>query len=477
MQHAFIGGRAHPLDGADEIEVRNPATGEVVDTTPDGGAAGIDAAVDAASEAFRGWWKTPAGQRGKIVGAVAEAIEAHTDELAPMLTAEQGKPLRESRLELHRCVETLRHYAGLALNIRGTMVADLDVGTRGFTILRPLGVIGAIVPWNFPTTLLANKLGPALITGNTVVAKPDETTPFVTLRLAEIAHEAGLPAGVFNVVPGTGELTGAALVAHPGVRKVAFTGSTPVGKQVMATASNDLKRVTLELGGSDPLIILDDADVDAAVSAASMGRFFNCGQACLAIKRVYVAESIADQVAERIAGKAKKLVLGRGDEKGTMIGPLHSQEGRAMIQKQLEDAVASGGEVLAGGGVPEGEQFDSGWFHQPTVVYGASHDSAVATEETFGPLLPVWKVADLDEAIQRANSSPFGLGSSVWTRDLARAMVAAEEIDAGYTWINSPTKVYDELPFGGIKQSGYGKEHGIEVLRFYTEEKSVVVRT
>jgi acyl-CoA reductase-like NAD-dependent aldehyde dehydrogenase len=477
MRQPFLGGREHPLEGAEAIEIRDPATGDVVDVTPESGANGVDAAVQAAQAAFPGWRATPASERGKIVGAVAEAIAAHTDELVPLLTAEQGKPLREARLELHRCVETLRHYAGLALAIRGAMVADLDPGTRGFVLARPLGVVGAIVPWNFPTTLLANKLGPALVTGNAVVAKPDETTPLVTLRLAAIAAEAGLPAGVFNVVTGTGEVTGAALVAHPGIRKVAFTGSTPVGKQVMATAANDLKRVTLELGGSDPLIICDDADVDAAISAASMGRFFNCGQACLAIKRVYAHESVADQVAERIAQKAQRLVLGRGSEKGTQVGPMHSEEGRATIAKQLEDAVASGGEVLAGGGVPEGKQFERGWFHQPTVVYGASHDSAVATEETFGPLLPIWKVADLDEAIARANASPYGLGSSVWTRDLAKAMTAAERIDAGYTWINAATKVYDELPFGGVKQSGYGKEHGTEVLRYYTEEKSVVVRT
>ena len=476
MQLPFIGGRDVRV-GSDEIEVRDPATGRVVGSTPESGGEGVDAAVTAAGAALAGWGATPASARGKLVGAVADAVEAHVDELAPLLTAEQGKPLRESRLELHRCAETLRHYAGLALNIRGQTVTDLDPGVRGLVLARPLGVVGAIVPWNFPTTLLANKLGPALVTGNTVVAKPDETTPLVTLRLAAIAHEAGLPEGVLNVVTGTGEVTGAALVGHPGVRKVAFTGSTPVGKQVMATAAADLKRLTLELGGSDPLIILEDADVDAAISAASMGRFFNCGQACLAIKRVYAHESVADRVAEALAKKAARLRLGRGTEEGVQIGPMHWKEGRDLIAAQLVDAVASGGDLLTGGGIPRGEGFDEGWFHEPTVVYEPSHDSRVATEETFGPLLPVWRVADLDEAISRANASPFGLGSSVWTRDLGAAMAAAERIEAGYTWINAATKVYDELPFGGVKQSGYGKEHGIEALRYYTEEKSVVIAT
>lgn len=475
MQHAFVAGTSTEQAG-DELAILDPATGHVVDTVVEAGADGVDAAVAAAENAAREWTATPASRRGRVVAAVADALDAHIDELAPLLTAEQGKPLRESRLELHRCAETLRHYAGLALNIRGSAVTDLDPGTRGIVLARPLGVVGAIVPWNFPTTLLANKLGPALVTGNTVVAKPDETTPLVTLRLAAIAHEAGLPAGVFNVVCGTGEVTGTALVTHPGVRKVAFTGSTPVGKLIMARAANDLKRVTLELGGSDPLIICADADIDAAISAASMGRFFNCGQACLAIKRVYADDVVAERVAEGLARKAAKLVVGPGTAKGTQIGPMHSSDGRELIAAQLADAVASGGEVLAGGGVPEGDAYDGGWFHEPTVVYEPSHESRVSTEETFGPVLPVWSVSGFEEAIARANASPFGLGSSVWTSDLSAAMAAAERIEAGYTWINAATKVYDELPFGGVKQSGYGKEHGIEALGYYTEQKSVVIR-
>jgi succinate-semialdehyde dehydrogenase/glutarate-semialdehyde dehydrogenase len=476
VQHAFVAG-ARTERAGDEIAVVDPATGAVVDTVVESGPDGVDDAVQAAEQAAAGWAATAASGRGRVLAAVADAIDAHTDQLAPLLTAEQGKPLRESRLELHRCAETLRHYAGLALNIRGAAVTDLDPGTRGMVLNRPLGVVGAIVPWNFPTTLLANKLGPGLVTGNTVVAKPDETTPLVTLRLAAIAHDAGLPAGVFNVITGTGEITGAALVGHPGVRKIAFTGSTPVGRQIMAGAADDLKRVTLELGGSDPMIICADADIDKAISAASMGRFFNCGQACLAIKRVYADEAIVERVAEGIGRKAGKLVLGRGDATGTQIGPMHSEEGRAVIVAQLADAVDSGGEVLAGGGVPEGEEYDDGWFHQPTVVSEPAHDSRVSAEETFGPVLPVWGVSGLDEAIDRANASPFGLGSSVWTSNLAAAMAAAERIEAGYTWINAATKVYDELPFGGVKQSGYGKEHGIEALSYYTEQKSVVIRT
>ncbi|MFA9430291.1 aldehyde dehydrogenase [Egicoccus sp. AB-alg2] len=476
MAELFIDGREVKSEGDERLEVRDPARQQVVGDVPNAGPEAVDRAVQAALRAFASWRRVPAAQRGALLLAGAHRVAAAVDELAPMLTAEQGKPLREAHLELHRFVETLEHYAGLARNLRGQSVPDLDDGARGFVLKRPLGVVAAIVPWNFPTTLLGNKLGPALITGNTVVAKPDETTPFVTLRIAELMHDAGLPAGVFNVVTGLGEVTGEALIRHPDVRKVAFTGSTPVGKHVMSAAADRLARVTLELGGSDPLIICADADVDAAISAASMGRFFNCGQACLAIKRVYVEDAVADRVVEQLAAKAGRLQLGPGDVKGTQIGPMHSEEGRDLLAAQLADGVASGGEVVAGGDLPDGEDLTKGWFHAPTVVAEPSHDSRLAREETFGPVLPVWRVSDLDEAVERANDSPFGLGSSVWTSDLRKATYAMEALDAGYTWVNSRTKVYDELPFGGLKESGYGKEHGIEALDFYQEAKSVVVR-
>jgi succinate-semialdehyde dehydrogenase/glutarate-semialdehyde dehydrogenase len=342
---------------------------------------------------------------------------------------------------------------------------------------RPLGVIGAIVPWNFPTTLLCNKLAPALIAGNTVVAKPAATTPLTTLRFAELLCEGGLPEGVFNVVTGSGAVAGEALVKHPRVRKIAFTGSTPVGERIMAQCASGVKRVTLELGGSDPMIICDDADLEKAASAASMGRFYNCGQACLAIKRVYVFEPVADEVIEAVVARARRLRVGPGDAEGTQMGPMHTAEGRAELASQLERTLASGGEVLTGGGPPDDPELADGFFFQPTVVVDPPHDSPMAREEVFGPALPIWRVADLEEAIDRANDSPFGLGSSVWTRDLHRARMAAERIEAGYTWINSRTKVYDELPFGGWKSSGYGKEHGEEALDFYTESKSVVVST
>jgi acyl-CoA reductase-like NAD-dependent aldehyde dehydrogenase len=476
MRPMFVDGGPHGTQAGDRLEVLDPATGELVDTVPAGGPADVDAAVTAAHAAFAGWWDTPAARRGELLGRATANARGHVDELAASLTREQGKPLREARLEIDRCLETLEHYAGLAKNLRGGSVPSLDEGAYGLVLRRPLGVVGAIVPWNFPTTLLANKLGPALVTGNTVVAKPAETTPLTTLRLAELLHEGGLPAGVCNVVTGTGPVAGDALVRHPLVRKVAFTGSTPVGKTTMAAAAEQLKRVTLELGGSDPMIICDDADLDRAVSAASVGRFFNCGQACLATKRLFVFGAVADEVVERLVAKAAKLRLGPGTADRVLMGPLHSARQRALLEDQVADAVDRGAKVLCGGARPRGDVYDRGFFYQPTLLLEPPADARVAVEETFGPVLPIWRVADLEEAIGRANDSPFGLGSAIWTRDLHRATLAAERLEAGYTWVNSVNKVYDELPFGGLKQSGYGKEHGIEALDYYQETKSVVVR-
>jgi succinate-semialdehyde dehydrogenase/glutarate-semialdehyde dehydrogenase len=476
MRQMFVDGRFRESSGSDQLEVRDPATGEVVETVAAGTAADVDAAVGAAQAAFPGWWDTAAARRGEAVHEAATHARDHLEELARQLTQEQGKPLREARLEIDRCLETLDHYAGLAKSLRGGYVPNLDVGTYGVVLRRPLGVVGAIVPWNFPTTLLGNKLGPALVCGNTLVAKPAESTPLTTLRLAELLHEGGIPAGVFNVVPGAGPVAGAALVAHPLVRKIAFTGSTAVGKQTMASAAEDLKRVTLELGGSDPMIICDDADLDRAASAASVGRFFNCGQACLATKRLFVFERVADEVIDKLVGKAAKLRIGPGTADRVLMGPLHTERQRARIEEQVTDAVDRGAKVLHGGARPQGEPYDRGWFYEPTLLLEPPADSRVALEETFGPALPIWRVAGLDEAIERANASPYGLGSAIWTRDLHRASVAAERLEAGYTWVNSVNKVYDELPFGGVKQSGFGKEHGVEALDYYQETKSLVVK-
>ena len=471
---SFIAGAQHNNAG-DPLDVVNPAEGRAFASVAAASAADVDAAVQAAAGAQRGWSELAVSKRGEILGRAAHHVEAQLDELIPLLTREQGKTLRDSRIEITKAIDTLMHYVGLSKSLRGAHTPNLDPGVEGYVLRRPLGVVGAIVPWNFPTTLLCNKLAPALIAGNTVVAKPAATTPLTTLRFAELLAEGGLPEGVFNVVTGKGSEAGEALVTHEQVRKIAFTGSTPIGERIMALAARGTKRVTLELGGSDPMIICDDADLTAAASAAAMGRFYNCGQACLAIKRVYVFESVADEVIEAITAKAKRLKVGRGDAQGTQMGPMHTDAQRSEVASQVTRSLDAGGQLRAGGGPPDDADLADGFFYTPTIVVDPAHDSPMATEEVFGPALPIWRVADLDEAITRANASPFGLGSSIWTRDLGRAREAATRIEAGYTWINSRTKVYDELPFGGWKSSGYGKEHGEEAFDYYTETKSVVL--
>jgi acyl-CoA reductase-like NAD-dependent aldehyde dehydrogenase len=473
---ALINGAAYQNGGA-PLPVTNPADGQVFAQVASATAADVDAAVRSAREAFDDWAAQPVSKRGQVLAKAARHVREQAHELAPLLTREQGKTLRDSRIELDRAVETLEHYAGLSKALRGSFAPHLDPDTDGVVLRRSLGVVGAIVPWNFPTTLLCNKLGPALVAGNTVVAKPADTTPLTTLRLVELLAEAGLPAGAVNLVTGSGPETGEALVTHPEVRKIAFTGSTRTGERIMSLAARGTKRLTLELGGSDPLIVCEDADLARAASAASMGRFYNCGQACLAVKRVYVVEKVADELIESLVAKAKRLRVGPGDAEGVQIGPMHTARQREVVADQVSRTLERGGELLCGGRPPDDPQLGDGFFYSPTVIAEPPHDSPMATEEVFGPALPIWRVRDLDEAIDRSNASQYGLGSSVWTADLDKAREAAERLECGYTWINSATKVYDELPFGGVKSSGFGKEHGEEAFDYYTDTKSVVLRS
>jgi succinate-semialdehyde dehydrogenase/glutarate-semialdehyde dehydrogenase len=477
MAQMLIGGEWVGSRSGDYIEVMNPATGEAVDTAPRGTAEDAREAIDVAQAAFATWSEWTQARRADVLRRSVELFRMHEKELATLLTKEQGKPIREAVLEIRRFAHTIEYYAGLGKNIRGGYIPQIDEGKYGLIIKRPLGVVGAIVPWNFPLSLMGNKIGPALLAGNTMVIKPAETTPLTDLRAVGLFLEAGLPKGVLNMVTGQGSIVGEEIVTNPKVRKIGFTGSTEVGRRVMASAASTIKRVTLELGGSDPMIVCDDADIDEAVKAAAVGRFFNCGQACLAIKRLYLFDSIADDFIGRLVTRVKKLRVGNGLTEGTMVGPLHSGTQRDEIESQVQDAVDRGARVLAGGERLHGSDFDNGYFYAPTLLADVPEDSRVATEEVFGPALPIFRVNSLDEAIEKANNSIFGLGSSVWTNDLNRATRAAERIDAGYTWINSAQIIYDELPFGGSKQSGLGKEHGTEALDYYTETKSVVVST
>ena len=475
MAKLVIAGEQRDASDGGTTEIRNPATGEIVDRVASGTQEDVNQAIDAAEGAFKKWSGVPPSERAAILFKAAHLLTEREKDLARLLTQEQGKPLREAVLEIRRFAHTLEHYAGLAKSIRGGYVPALDERRYGMIIKKPIGVCGAIVPWNFPVSLLGNKIGPALITGNTVVVKPAATTPLTDIQVGLILNEAGLPPGVLNIVPGPANIVGEALLKDPRVRKIGFTGATSTGKHVMEVAAQNVKRVTLELGGSDPMIVCDDADVDEAVSAASVGRFFNCGQACLAIKRLYLFEKIYDQFVSKLLAKVEKLRVGNGLAQGVIVGPLHTAAQRNEVEEQVADAVKHGAKVLAGGKRPSGDGFANGNFYLPTVLVDVDEQSRIVREEVFGPALPVLRVKDLDEAIAKANSSIYGLGSSIWTRDLDKATAAAERLEAGYTWINSPQIIFDELPFGGVKQSGLGKEHGEEALDYYMETKSVVV--
>ncbi|HEX4009686.1 MAG TPA: aldehyde dehydrogenase family protein [Solirubrobacteraceae bacterium] len=474
----LIGGEWRQATAHEVIEVINPATEEVVDSVPAGSAPDVELAVATARRALADWSRTDVEKRAGILAKAADLIHEHAKSLAATLTAEQGKPLAEAAGEVTHLAHGVRFYAEAATKVRGAY-QDLPSAfgpAYGMVIRRPVGVCAAITPYNFPLTLLGTKVAPALAMGNTVVAKPAATTPLATLEVARLFGEAGVPDGVLNVVTGRGSEIGDALVGHPDVRRVAFTGSTEVGRHVAKLAAGDLKRVSVELGGSDPVIVCADADVDAAVKAVIIGRYWNAGQACLGCKRVFVHDSVYDAFVSQLVDRVGRYEPGDGTTKPEKpklrMGPIHTRSGRDELLAQIDSGVSSGGELLIGGGTGAG---DAGWFLQPAVIAGPSADSKLMTEEVFGPVLPVARFTEFDDAIARANDTPYGLGSSIWTHDARLIHRAAQEIDAGMTWVNQIHYGYDELPFGGMKASGFGKEHGIEALDSYVELKSVVV--
>ena len=459
--------------------VSNPATGETVDSVPLGTVEDARRAIDAAEAAFGEWSQTSAEHRGKVLLKAVELIRERHDELAVLLTKEQGKPVTESRTEIEHFLHGMEFYAGLASKVRGAYVPLPDTSMYGLVIRQPIGVCAAIVPWNFPITLMGTKVNPALAAGNTVVVKPASTTPLTALQIVALMHQAGIPNGVLNLVTGPGSMVGEELIQNPKVRRIGFTGETATGRHVGEVAGRELKRLTLELGGSDPMIVCDDADLDKAAAAAAIGRFFNCGQACLAVKRLYVFEPVYQEFVSKLTERVKRLTnrMGGGMTEGVRLGPLHNAQQRQEIADQVGDALERGGRVLIGGAIPEGDAFEQGSFYLPTLLEDVDRDSRMAQEEVFGPALPIWKVKDLDEAVERANDSPYGLGSSMWTGDLTKARRGAERIQAGNVWINSLHVGFDEMPFGGVKSSGLGREHGPESLDYYTETKGIVIAT
>jgi acyl-CoA reductase-like NAD-dependent aldehyde dehydrogenase len=445
-------------DGAMTMDVINPATEETVAKCPRASREQLDKAVAAAKAAFPQWSKTPIETRKKALVTIAEQIERAASDLARILTQEQGKPLADATGEVYGAAAFFQYFSTLDLPVK--IIQDGE-GKKVEARRKPLGVIGAIVPWNFPLILMAFKVPAALLAGNTIVLKPAATTPLATLKFGEIIRDV-LPPGVLNVIADANDL-GDYLTRHPDVRKISFTGSTATGKKVMVSAADSLKRMTLELGGNDAGIVLDDVDPKIAAPKIFASAFQNSGQVCIAMKRLYVHESIYGQMCDELVALAKASVVGDGLQQGTQLGPLQNKMQFEKVKELISDA-SKHGTVMAGGDVP-----DKGYFIRPTIVRDITDGTRLVDEEQFGPVLPVIKFKDAEDALARANASPYGLGGSIWSSDLKRAHELAERMDAGTVWINKHLDLAPNIPFGGAKQSGLGTELGEDGLAEFTQ--------
>lgn len=475
LQHRlFVGGEFVDALAGGTVEVRNPHDGSLLAEVAEARAADVDRAVAAARRAFPAWAATSAADRGRLLMRLADAVEAHADELARLESTDTGHPLKDSTvLDVPRTAATYRYFGGMADKFEGAVV-PVDTGFLNYVRPEPVGVVGQIVPWNFPLMFTSWKLGPALAAGNTAVMKPSELVPLSTLRLCELMVEVGIPPGVVNVVPGYGHDAGARIAAHPDIAKVSFTGSTRTGRSIVEASAGNLKRLQLELGGKGANVVFADADVEAAVNGSAFAIFHNQGQACIAGSRLLLHESVADAFLDRFLALARSIRVGDPLAPGTEMGPLTSPEHRDRVLSYVKVAEDEGGEVLCGGTAPADPDLAAGCYVLPTVVR-ADPSSRVCQEEVFGPFVTVSTFRSDDEVLEIVNGTDYGLGGGLWTRDLSRAHRAARAFRTGMVWINCYKRVGPGSPFGGVGQSGYGREMGFEAMRGYTEPKSIWV--
>ncbi len=472
-QKLLIDGGLSDAQGGKTYTTVNPATGEPLAEIAEGGAEDVDRAVQAARRAFdAGPWRTmAAAERGRVVWKLGELLRRDADSIAALETLDTGKTFFESRrVELPLIADCFQYYAGWATKLHGETIPARD-GMFNYTLREPVGVVGMIVAWNFPLLLTTWKVAPALAAGCTMVIKPAGITPLTALKLGELALEAGVPEGVLNVVPGKGSVAGAALVEHPLVDKIAFTGSTEVGKGIMRQAAGTMKRVSLELGGKSPHVIFEDANLDHAVRGVMNGIYYNKGEVCSAGSRLLVQRSVKDQVLDKLVGAVSKMTLGDPMDKGTRMGPQVSEEQMQTILGYVESGKEDGADLVAGGR----RHGDRGFFVEPTIFSGVRPDMKIAQEEIFGPVLAAIEFDDFDDCIAKANDTIYGLASGIWTQDIKRAHRFARDVRAGTVWINTYGLFDPAAPFGGYKQSGFGRELGMHALESYTEVKSVWV--
>ena len=471
----FIGGEFVNAESGETLATLNPHDNSVIAEVAMAGKADIDKAVAAATKAFPTWSRLAAADRGRILLKLADLIEANAEELARLESLDTGHPLRDSRnLDVPRTAACFRYFGGMADKLQGDVV-PVESGFLNYLLREPVGVVGQVVPWNFPLMFTSWKMGPALAAGNCVVMKPAEITPLSSLKMAELMSEAGMPDGVVNIVPGLGSVAGQYMAEHPGMAKIAFTGSTATGRRIVQASAGNLKKVQLELGGKGANIVFDDAHLAAAINGSAWAIFHNQGQACIAGSRLLLHERIADEFLEKFIALAKSIKLGNPLDAATEMGPLTSAMHRDRVLGYVGVAREQGGEVLAGGKAPPSAELAKGCYVEPTIVKVRSHTDRVAQEEVFGPFVTVLTFKDDAQALQIANSTDYGLGSGLWTRDLQRAHKMARDLHAGMVWINSYKRVNPGSPFGGVGLSGYGREMGFEAMREYTQVKSVWV--